>query len=433
MIDWETLGAEATRYLSQLVQIDTTNPPGNERQAAEFVQEVLVADGIDSEILESLPGRANLVARIQGGDGSQPPLLLLNHLDVVYADPSAWTYPPFSGAVADGYVWGRGALDMKGLATMELMAMLLVRRLGLRLNRDLIYLAVADEETLGVLGAQWMIDYHWDKVKAGYVLNEGGQGIALGNRVLYLCATGEKGYSDLRLRATGRGGHASMPRDDNPVVTIANAIARIAAYEAPTGQSGAMKAFLAKAHQVFGVKSYDDVAQLARRGQIPPFIPYSARNIFSPTIVMGGQKENVIPTTCQANVNCRPLPGIDQSQLVREAESVIKDTNVAVEVKQFHPGTESSHQTDLFATIESVLTGDPPGAVVLPYLLAATTDSRLFRSKGVIAYGITPVVTALDEFQTVHSTNERLSVENLTRGTRLLFEILARFCGANYA
>jgi acetylornithine deacetylase/succinyl-diaminopimelate desuccinylase-like protein len=433
MLDWEALGAEATRHLSQLIQIDTTNPPGNERQAAEFLQTVLAADRIDSEILESAPGRANLVARIQGGDGSLPPLLLLNHLDVVYADSAAWTYPPFSGAVVDGYIWGRGALDMKGLATMELMAMLLVRRLDLRLNRDLIYLAVADEETLGVYGAQWMVDYHWDKVKVGYVINEGGQGIAVGNRVLYLCATGEKGYADLQLRASGQGGHASIPRDDNPVVTIANAIARIAAYEAPIGQSVAMKSFLAKARELFGVKSYDDVGRLARRGQIPPFILYSARNVYSPTIVMGGQKENVIPTACEANVNCRPLPEIRQPQLVHEAVSIIHDPHVHVEVKQFNPGTESSHETDLFATIESVLTDDPPGAVVLPYLQPATTDSRVFRSKGVTAYGITPVVTTLDEMQTVHSANERLSVENLGRATRLLFQIVARFCGANDA
>jgi acetylornithine deacetylase/succinyl-diaminopimelate desuccinylase-like protein len=424
-IDWQAAGEEAVRILSQLIQIDTTNPPGNERPAAEFLQSILDAEGIASEILEPTPGRASLIARLPG-TGEAAPFLLLCHTDVVYADPAGWTHPPFSGTIADGYVWGRGTLDMKGLAVMELMTMLLCKRHDLRLQRDLIFLAAADEEAMGDHGAGWVVAEHWDKVAAAYAINEGGQGLRLGDRTVYLCAVAEKGYADLRLTARGEGGHASMPRADNPVVTIARALASLADYQAPIGETPAMTAFLDQLEAMAGTR---DVDRLVELGVMPPMLAYSLRNTFSPTIVAGGRKENVIPQECQTNVNCRPLPGVTQEDLVSEVQAAVGEDEITVDVKRFEPGTESPLETDFFAVIKEVIQASDPGALVVPYLMPATTDSRFFRARGVTAYGFTPVVTTVDEMQRIHGVDERVSVENVHRGTRTLFEIVTRFCG----
>ncbi len=426
-IDWQAAGEEAVSILSQLIQIDTTDPPGNETRAAEFLHDILEREGIASDILEALPGRGNLIARLPG-TGEAAPLLLLCHTDVVYADPAGWTHPPFSGAIADGYVWGRGALDMKGLTVMELMTMLLCKRHNLRLQRDLIFLAVADEESMGRYGAAWMLENHWDKVAAEYVINEGGQGLRFGDLTVYLCAVAEKGYADLLLTARGEGGHASMPCEDNPVVTMARALVSLADYQAPIGETPAMQALLDQLEALAGTR---DVDRLVELGVMPPMLSYSLRNTFSPTIVSGGKKENVIPQECYANVNCRPLPGVTREELVAEVRAAMGRDDVSVDVKLFEAGTESPLDTDLFAVVKAVLQASDPGALVVPYLMPATTDSRFFRARGITAYGFTPVVTSVEEMQRVHGVDERVSVENVGRGTRTLFEIVTRFCGGH--
>lgn len=430
-VDWSAVREEATYILSQLIQFDTTNPPGNERPAAEFLLTVLEKEGIQGEILESAPGRANLLARLKGsGDGG--PLLLLGHTDVVYADPSVWQRPPFSGLVEDGVIWGRGALDMKGMVVMELMTILLCRRLDLPLKRDLLFLAVADEEALGRFGAAWLVDHHWDKIAAEYVINEGGEGIRIGDRTFYLVATGEKGYADLRLTATGRGGHSSRPVGPNAIVTLARALARIGDYHSPLSLTPTMERFLQKLghHLRMGTLTANAVDDLIAQGMLPPFLKFTLRNVFSPTIVRAGQKNNVIPPRAEANVNCRMLPGIGQADIIAEVQSALGGEQIEIEVAEFNAASESPTDTQLLNVIERSLESAEPDSIVLPFLMPAATDSRFFRARGITAYGLTPIVLNLDEYGTVHSADERISVENLERGTRYLFEIVKQFCGA---
>ncbi len=430
-LDWAAIREEATNILSRLIQFDTTNPPGNERPAADYLLSLLEQAGLRGEILEPAPGRANLVARLRGS-GEAGPLLLLGHTDVVYADPAVWQRPPFSGLVEDGVIWGRGAIDMKSMVVMELMTMILYHRLGLPLKRDLIFLAVADEEALGRFGAGWLVDHHWDKIAAEYVINEGGEGIRIGERILYLVATGEKGYADLRLTATGRGGHSSRPEGPNPIVTLARGLARIGEYRSPPAPTPTMERFLQKLGQRLGTGPLmaGMVDDLIAQGILPSFLKYTLRNVFSPTVVRAGQKNNVIPPRAEANVNCRLLPGVGQADIVNELQTALGEENLGIEVSEFNPASESPTHTPLFDVIERSLERAEPDSLVLPFLMPAATDSRFFRARGVTAYGLTPVILNLDEYGTVHSADERISVENLERGTRRLFEIVRQFCGA---
>ena len=434
-IDWDAAGQEAVEILQRLIQFDTTNPPGNERPAVDYIQRLLATSGIDSEILESAPGRANLVARLNG-DGSAGPLLLLGHTDVVYADPDEWTYPPFGGEIHDGYVWGRGALDMKDLVTVELVTFLLVKRHNIPLKRDLILLAVADEENMGHFGARWMLENHRDKIDAEYVINEGGRGARLNGREFYLVSTAEKGYGDLRLTARGTAGHSAMPRGENPVVTISRALAALDDYQPPYRLTRSVQEMFERTRDVFPVPPELDATNLraalttlfdALPDEVSPMVQFAVRDVFSPTMVHAGIKENVIPNQATANVNTRTLPGVPLEELLATVRSVI-GSDIEIDVKEFHPGTESPSSTPLFEAIEAVMSEASPGCVVSPYLLPATTDSRFFRNHGIQSYGFDPVVTPWDLARTIHGKDERTSVENIHLGTERLFRIVTRVC-----
>jgi acetylornithine deacetylase/succinyl-diaminopimelate desuccinylase-like protein len=435
-IDWEAAGQEAVEILQHLIQIDTTNPPGNERSAADYIQGLLARDGIGCEILESAPGRANLIARLKG-DGSTGPLLLLGHTDVVYADPDEWTYPPFGGEIHDGYIWGRGALDMKDLVTMELMTFLLIKRHSIPLKRDLIFLAVADEENMGHFGAQWMLEHHRDKIDAEYVINEGGRGLRLNGREFYMVSTAEKGYGDLRLTVRGSAGHSAMPRGKNPVVEISRALAALDDYQPPYRLTRPVQEMFDRTRDVFPVPAGINDTNLQEvltplfdmlPDEVGRMVQFAVRDVFSPTMVNAGIKENVIPNQATANVNTRTLPGVSLEELLATVRRVI-GSDIEIDVKEFHPGTETSSDTPLFEVIESVMSEVSPGCVVSPYLLPATTDSRFFRNHGINAYGFDTVVTPPALAKTIHGKDERISVENLHRGTERLFRVVARFCG----
>ncbi|RME48413.1 MAG: M20/M25/M40 family metallo-hydrolase [Chloroflexi bacterium] len=434
-IDWEAAGQEAVEVLQRLIQFDTTNPPGNERPAADYIQHLLAQDGIESEILESAPGRANLVARLTG-DGSSRPLLLLGHTDVVYADPDEWTYPPFGGEIHDGFVWGRGALDMKDLVAIEVMTLLLIKRQGIPLKRDLILLAVADEENMGHYGARWMLEHHRDKIDAEYVINEGGRGIRMDGREFYLVSTAEKGYGDLRLTARGAAGHSAMPRGVNPVVRISRALAAIDDYCPPYRLTRSVQEMFERMRGLLPLPAHLSDANLhevlaplfeSLPDEVGRMLQFAVRDVFSPTMVNAGIKENVIPNQATANVNTRTLPGVTLDELLETVSSVV-GPDIEIEVKEFHPGTESPSDTPLFDAIESVMSEVSPGCVVSPYLLPATTDSRFFRGHGMKAYGFDPVITPPDLAVTIHGKDERIAVENLRLGTERLFRVVTRVC-----
>ncbi len=430
-LDWSAVRTEATNLLSQLIQLDTSNPPGHESLAAEYLADLLTAEGIPVKLLAATPGRANLVARLKG-DGSAAPLLLLGHTDVVYADAVQWRVPPFGGLVRDGYVWGRGALDMKGLLAMQVMALRLAKRLAVPLARDLILLATADEEDTGRYGAGWVVDQHWYEVAAEYVFGEGGVGIELDGQRVFLVATAEKGYADLTLTARGLSSHASTPSGDNALVTLAQAIQRISTYRSGVHLTEPVKGHLAalaasrpwpERQALAGVNLPLVNAWLVDRLDLPT-IRHALRNTFTPTMAQAGHLANVVPDAAEATLNCRTLPGIGLGDLLSEVRRRLAGLPVEVGVRQFNPASASPTATPFFAAIEAATRRETPGAIVAPYMMPGATDARFFRAKGVTAYGLMPVCLTSEEMATIHGVDERLQVAHLEQGTRAVFRLL---------
>ncbi len=428
-LDWTAIQVETADLLGQLLRLDTTNPPGNESLVAEFLADLLTAEGIPCRLLEAAPGRASVVARV-AGRGAAGPLLFLGHSDVVYADPAQWRFPPFAGQVRQAAVWGRGALDMKGLLAMQVMALRLVKRVGLPLARDLILLTVADEEDTGRYGAGWVVENHWDAVAAEYVLGEGGVGIDLGGYPVYLVATGEKGYADLTLTARGHSSHASTPTAENALVSLACAIQRLAQYQSPVRLTEPVERHL---DALAPTRPWHERVLLTGRrlpgltalvSQLPlPTVRHALRNTFAPTLAQAGRQANVVPDVAEANLNCRTLLGVTLPDLLDEVRGVLKGLAVDVTVRQFNPASASPIDTPFFAAVSQVVAAETRSAIVAPYMMPGATDARFFRAKGSIAYGLMPVVLTMDEMATIHGVDERLALAQLEQGTRAMFRV----------
>jgi acetylornithine deacetylase/succinyl-diaminopimelate desuccinylase-like protein len=436
-IDWASVRAETTRLLSQLIQFDTTNPPGHESSLAEFLADTLAEDGISARLLAATPGRANLVARLTGS-GTLPPLLLLGHTDVVYADAAQWRVPPFGGLVREGCVWGRGALDMKGLLAMQVMALRLLKRSGLPLKRDVILLASADEEDTGRYGTGWVVDQHWDLVAADLVFGEGGVGVDLNGQTVFLIATAEKGYADLTLTSSGHASHASTPSSDNALIHLSDAIQRIAKYTSNVQWTEPVAQHVAA---LAPTRPFGERLLWAALG-IPALAPWLAdrvvgptlrqawRNTFTPTLAHAGRQPNVVPDLAEANVNCRILPGVTEAGLVREMQRIIGSLPIEVTVRQFNLASASPIDTPFFAALSRAALAETPRAIVAPYLMPGATDARHFRARGVTAYGLMPVVLSLEEMAAIHGVDEHIAVAHLERGTRVVFRVLCDVAGA---
>ncbi|MFN8474740.1 MAG: M20/M25/M40 family metallo-hydrolase [Anaerolineae bacterium] len=430
--DWSAAQVEAVDLLSRLIRIDTTNPPGNESRLTEFLADELATLGFDVRLYGAAPGRANLVAR-WCGVGEKPPLLLLGHADVVYADGAAWSQPPFGGVVSGGYVWGRGAVDMKGLLAMQVMALKLLARAGVRLSRDIILLTAADEEDSGRYGAGWLVDNHWDAIAAEYAFGEGGVGLSLNGRPTFLVATSEKGYSDLLLRAHGTASHASTPIGQSALLMIAEALQRIARYRPnviitePVWEHlrvmGPMLPWryrlAARAH------SFPSIAAGLLSDGAFPTLGHALRNTLTPTMVHGGRQPNVVPETADLTLNCRTLPGVTVDDLLVEVRKAVGGMPLEVSVQQFNPASVSPSDTPFFAAIAGAIQEDMPDAVVAPYMMPGATDARFFRARGVTAYGLMPVGLSPEEMVTIHGADERLAVERLGQGTRIMLRLLS--------
>ncbi len=439
--NWKSIREETTKYLQDLIRIDTTNPPGNETRAAEYLAGVFKREGIESTILESAPGRGNIVARIKG-DGRAAPLLLMAHLDVVPVEADKWQHPPFGGNIVDGYLWGRGALDTKELVAMELMVMLLLKREGKPLARDIIFMANADEEAGGNLGAGWMVDHHPELINAEYAINEGG-GIAvdiLGKR-FFTVQTGEKGTARFAMRTHGRPGHAAQPHLDNAVLKLADAIQKIgAAREAfPLHATQTVCDFFegiaAKIDKKYqpGIRALLDpkthntvLKQLPIADGMRAMINAMLHNTVTPTMLNAGTKVNVIPSVAEARCDARLIPGQSPEDLLRELRAIIGN-EVEVEFEATRMGRESDHHTPLFDTIKRVMARHQPQATVLPYLVTGATDARHVTKLGTKVYGFCPMIVPIDELDTVHAHNERVSLDNLEFGTRVLYEVVSEF------
>lgn len=441
--DWSQLGDEATGLLSELLQIDTTNPPGNERAAADHLRRFLENEGIQSEFLEKEPGRTNLLARLKGSRPG-PTLMLLSHTDVVPAtNPDDWEQSPFSGSIDDdGFIWGRGALDMKSVTAMETLAFALFKRAELDFAGELVLLSVADEEMGGTYGARWLTTEHSDKVQADYVLNEmGGLPLQLGDRTFYTIETVEKGLWWVKVRVTGTAGHGSMPHDDNPLVKSSQFIQRIAEHRFPRIVSPAIRSFVETTAEAFGPQGPEIAGALLDSDEEPdlprlfggsPISPWMVnaflRTTCSPTKIEAGLKENVIPDACEFVLDFRYVPGYSQAEIEGVLRSIADDLGIEIELEtlQANEASESPVDHDFYRTIEATVREEIPEAEPVPYMLTGATDSRFMRDNGSIAYGFAPLSTRMsmaERAALIHNDNERIDQESLELGVRLLSKV----------
>ncbi|MDY7041991.1 MAG: M20/M25/M40 family metallo-hydrolase [Chloroflexota bacterium] len=439
MIDWQAVGDEAAQLLSRYLQINTTNPPGNESRAAEFLAALLRERGLEPKLYESAPGRANLLARLPG-DGSGGAIILLHHTDVVPADPTRWSCDPFGGEIRDGYVWGRGAIDMKGAGIMHLLALHLLRHSSFPRWRDLIYLAVADEEMGSAYGVQWLLAHHWPEIEAEYVWDEGGFGLQgfFGPGVIFTVAVAEKQALWLRLVTEGEPGHGGMPHADNANDTLVRALGRVLDYQTPLRLHEVTQtmfrgiAGLMPFPSSFLLRHLDNPPIFAlARGSLTaePSVNAILRNTLSLTVLHAGSKENVIPERAEAVLDVRLLPGEDLDAFIEKLKAVVADERVRLEIIQYpEPTTISAYDSPLFRTIAGVTARLVPGSIAVPMLTPGATDSCFFRRKGINTYGLFPAIITPEELAGFHGIDERISVENLRLGTRIVYEVLKSLC-----
>ncbi len=442
--NWDTLTQETTGFLQALLRFNTTNPPGNEAPAIQYIAEQLRSEGIEPTIVESAPGRANLWARLPG-NGSKRPLMLLSHVDVVPVERDLWSVDPFGGEIHNGYVYGRGAVDMKSMTAKQLALMFQfareARTQGRPLDRDLILLTVADEEQQGTYGAQWLIKNRPDLTEAEYALNEGG-GFALqvGNRRIYVCETAQKGSAHILLTAKGDPGHASVPHQNNAIVRLAHATTRLAAAPLPLHATTTMREMVANLTTAFDQPLRSLIPAilnpLLSEGILQAFPDKNTANALramlhntaTPTILEAGQALNVIPSEATLQLDCRVIPGQTAASVRDEIRRRIGDPHIEVEVDLNSPGHESSSKTELFSAISGAIATHDPGAMVTPYLLPAVTDSRFIVPRGVTSYGFDPMQPEpgwpLPQ-QMAHSHDERISVANLNFGLRVLYDTIS--------
>ena len=437
-IDWSQLERQATTFLSTYVQIDTTNPPGNETAAAQWLANTFRAAGIETEVFESAPGRGSVLARLRGSGGGRP-IILLNHLDVVPATAEGWEVPPFSGAVRDGYVYGRGALDCKGVGTIEAMTLLLLKQQERPLRRDVIFLGTADEETGGQLGAGWMVAQQFARfADAEFVLNEGGHVRKLPNGTLaYEVAVAEKTPCWLRVSTTGHPGHGAAPPNETAVTALVRALDRVHRYQAPVRVTPEVEAYyagLAALETGARQAAYTDLrGALSGDGSFrseffaAPNDAALVRNTITPTVLVGSQKTNVIPPSASADLDCRLLPGEDPAAFVQTIRQTIGDPSVHLDVLLNFPPSSSPTDTALYAAARRL--AEQQHAPLVPSVLTGFTDSHYFRAKGIVSYGFVPVILDEAEAEREHGVNERLSTQNLRDGTRRLLALLQSLDG----
>ena len=429
-IDWSAVADEAVDILRQYIAIDTTNPPGNEERATEFLSGLLAKDGIESRTLMAAPGRANLVAELPGESDAKP-LVLLNHTDVVPVEADQWQVDPFAGVLKDGYIWGRGALDMKGMGVLELMTMRLLKRRGIRLQRPVRFLAVADEEAGSEYGIEWIDRTHPELLDAAFAINEGGYGATsyLGvERPLFGVSMSEKSPLWLTLRATGRPGHGSAPHDDNVLDRMVRAMGRVQTWKRPHLMTEPVAHALRGAH----AEGYLDLNPERASPQQIVDRYRSLRTLLSNTIsatgLNTGIKHNVIPATASATLDCRLVPGYEHERFIDEIRKTVDDPRVEIEVAFASESPSSTPETELFGAIKDVCAEVMPEAALLPRVTAGFTDSRTLRRRGVPSYGFVPMLIPPEEQAGMHGNNERLSVENIRLGVEVLYRVVERAC-----
>jgi acetylornithine deacetylase/succinyl-diaminopimelate desuccinylase-like protein len=421
---------EVTELLVDLLRINTSNPTHPERPAAEWVAEKLDDVGIKSEIIEAAPGRASTIARIEGSDDSRPPLLIHGHLDVVPADASEWSVDPFSGEVKDGYVWGRGAIDMKDMDAMTLAIVRDWARTGRKPPRDIVLAFVSDEEAGGVLGAHYLVDNHRDLFAdcTEAISEVGGFSLSLNESSrLYLIQTAEKGINWLRLKASGSPGHGSLVHPDNAVTRLAEAVSRIGRHEWPIVVTDTVRATIAGLSEAIGQDlDPDDIESwLPLVGEAARMIGATKRNTTNPTMLEGGYKTNVIPSKAEATIDARFLPG--QEDALHETLDTLLGEGVEREFIVRDIAVETAFEGALVDAMTAALKAEDPAAHVLPYLMSGGTDAKSFSTLGMRCFGFSPLLLPADlNFMSLfHGIDERVPVDALKFGVRVLERFLA--------
>ena len=419
-VDWDAVEREATQALAEYVRIDSSHPAGRTTETAAFMARRLADAGIDSKLYETgTDGRVNLVARLKAERPRGKPLLLNNHMDTVQAVASDWSFDPYSGEVANGHVYGRGALDMKGMGIMELMAVLLLRRRGVELARDVILHCTCDEEIGSTLGAQFMVERHFDELDPAFVLDEGGSGLrgffSVGD--VFKIVVSEKRAVRIKMVARAEPGHASQPWEGAATHRL------VRAAHAILSQLPEDRLCPPVAEMVRRLGGESIVREMASYRATRPLL----HDTISLTMLSGGYKINVIPERAEMSFDCRLLPDTDERSFVSNLEQVVNDPSITFEVEW--PNAESvtsPWDNELFRAIEQACLAHAPESRVAPSICVGGTDARFFRQRGVPAFGLVPGLYTADDLKGFHGIDERLSIENLRLGTKIVYDLVLR-------
>jgi acetylornithine deacetylase/succinyl-diaminopimelate desuccinylase-like protein len=439
--DITKISDEALVWLQDLIRINTSNPPGNELLAAKYVGSVLQKEGIPFEIFESAPGRGIIVARLSAGPFPDPShaLLLMAHLDVVGVDKTKWTVDPFGGVIKDGYLYGRGAIDDKGMLAANLATFIALKRTNAHLNRDVIFFSEGDEEAGGETGIKFAVEKHWDKIACGFALNEGGNVFMKDGKVQYVgIQATEKVPVNVDVTATGTSGHASIPLSDNPVVHLAAAIEKIGAYQAPVQFNTVTRSYFEQlsklqdeetAKWMRALQSSDRQEHAARIISQNPFWNAMLRDTVSPTMLQAGIRVNVIPPVARGALNIRLMPGNLADSLIAKLTEIVNDPHVKLEVRpdgsEAAPG--SALDSELYKTILKVAATDFQGAPSIPMMSTWFTDSTPLRLRSVQAYGLVPFPLTDADLGKMHADDERVPVESFRKGVVFLYHVVTGF------
>jgi len=436
-VSFNKAGDEAARYLSSYIKVNTTNPPGNERLGADYLASVLKDNGIEAQVFDTTPGRASVYARLKGS-GKKRPIILLNHIDVVPARAEDWQHPPFQGEIHDGELWGRGALDMKGMAIAELEAMLLLKRSGRKPDRDVIFLGTPDEEVGGDYGAKSFVQNHSDLIKdAEFLLNEGFHidTDQDGKIRFWGIDIGEKSPLWLKLTARGEAGHASMPMADASTSRLVRALARIVDRKPEVLVLPAVREFFQQVSKTETGplrSAYADIDSAVKDQRTVDMVlkdkikSCMLVNTISLTVLQAGYKTNVIPAEATAELDCRLLPGIKHEEFINGMKKLIADPEIAVSVLEWQSATPSPFDTELFSAIKSVAAEESAVLPVVPVIVPWFTDSHWFRDLGIVSYGFEPFEIDEKHIATMHGRDERIPLTSLTNGVQRMYKILER-------
>ena len=444
--DSSALAKEAQGWLADLIRINTTNPPGNEQAAAKYIAGVLAREGIQSELLDLTPGRSAVVARLRSAAVADPSrsLLLVAHMDVVGVDRSRWSVDPFGAVVKDGYLYGRGSLDDKAMLAANLAAFIALKRSGARLNRDVIFLATADEEQGGDASIKILINKYWDKFAAGFALNEGGQVVLKDGKVRYVAVqASEKVPVNVAVIARGISGHASRPTKDNAVVHLAAAVEKIGNYSAPVHFTTVVRRYFEQLAPLEDpeISKWMRSLETSDRGEHAqrvisednPLWNSMMRDSIAPTMLSAGIRENVIPGEARANLNIRLLPGNTITLLLADLTKLVNDPQIRFEVQPDAglAAPPSSLENDFYTLIAKVAAQEFGGVPVLPFQSTGATDSAQLRLHDVQAYGLDPFPLTQEDASRAHGDDERLPLASFPKGVELLTRIVAEFAASH--